>query len=94
MRRRNPQDEGVNMNKKRIEQIAQECGLWPTLEAHNVDEQGKADAITLALQHEIIKFAQAIRNEALEDACKAVYGNAESDNVAQRTVDAIRKMKV
>lgn len=82
------------MNKERIEQIARECGLWPTLEAHNVDEQGKADAITLALQHEISKFAQAIRNEALDEACAVVYGQCDNDNVAQRTVEAIRRMKV
>ena len=53
---------------------------------------------------ELLKFAQALfaENDALraelraavtaerEACCKIVYGQCESDNVAQRTVDAIR----
>lgn len=80
------------MNKERIEQIARECGLWPTLEAHNVDEQGKADAITSSLQHEIIKFAQAIRNEALEDVAKECL--KVSDEIGEDCAAAIRGLKV
>lgn len=34
-----------------------------------------------------------VRRDALEEACGVVFGQCESDNVAQRTVDAIRKMK-
>ena len=32
-------------------------------------------------------------NAALEKACAVVFGYCDSDNVAQRTVNAIRKLK-
>lgn len=35
-------------------------------------------------------LAKAVRKAAMEEACSIVYGQCESDNVAQRTVDAIR----
>lgn len=73
------------MNKERIEQIARECGLY----------QGKAqDDCLVCSAFDYEKFAQAIRTEALDEACKTVYGNCENDNAAQRTVDAIRRLKV
>jgi hypothetical protein len=40
------------------------------------------------------EYGAEVRNEALDEACTAVYGQCDNDNVAQRTVDAIRKMKV
>lgn len=36
---------------------------------------------------------QDVRDQALEEACSIVFGQCESDNVAQRTVDAIRRLK-
>ena len=42
------------------------------------------------------KLAQALvkqRDETLEEACSVVFGQCDSDNVAQRTVDAIRQLK-
>lgn len=36
--------------------------------------------------------AAAIRAQALEEACQAVYGLCDSDNVAERTVKAIRAL--
>lgn len=37
------------------------------------------------------KFAQLVAAAEREACCKIVYGQCESDNVAQRTVDAIRE---
>ena len=42
----------------------------------------------------LMEFAQVVRNEALEEACQVVYGQCDNDNVAQRTVNAIRRLKV
>ena len=36
------------------------------------------------------RFAERIAAAEREACCKIVYGQCESDNVAQRTVDAIR----
>lgn len=75
------------MNKERIEQIARECGVWT---AEIVTDK----PVRYPVRESIERFAQAIRNEALDEACKTVYGNCENDNAAQRTVDAIRRLKV
>jgi hypothetical protein len=37
------------------------------------------------------KFAALVAAAEREACCKIVYGQCESDNVAQRTVDAIRE---
>ena len=37
-----------------------------------------------------VKFAALVAAAEREACCKIVYGQCESDNVAQRTVDAIR----
>jgi hypothetical protein len=37
------------------------------------------------------KFANLVAAAEREACCKIVYGQCESDNVAQRTVDAIRE---
>jgi hypothetical protein len=41
----------------------------------------------------IERFAALVRAEALEEACKIIWGQCSSDTEAQRTVDAIRKAK-
>lgn len=32
-------------------------------------------------------------NKALEDSCGIIFGQCESDNIAQRTADEVRKLK-
>ena len=55
-----------------------------------------AAAKELRRQHAEIERLKAERDEAVkaerEACCKIVYGLCESDNVAQRTVDAIRAL--
>lgn len=41
-----------------------------------------------------IEIAKYSWNHALEVACKIVFGHCESDNLAQLTVNEIRKLKV
>lgn len=41
-------------------------------------------------QKELIHFANLVAAAERDECCKIVYGQCESDNVAQRTVDAIR----
>lgn len=74
------------MNKERIEQIARELrvDLAVTLRRAHTPE---------FLQVIESRLSQAV-NEALEEACQVVYGQCDNDNVAQRTVDAIRRLKV
>ena len=53
---------------------------------YTVKELLKANAM-------VCKQRDEARNAALEEACGVVYGMAGSDNAAQRTVNAIRKLK-
>ena len=43
-----------------------------------------------ATLHQLERFAALVAAHEREACCKIVYGLCESDNVAQRTVDAIR----
>jgi len=40
--------------------------------------------------HEVERFANLVAAAEREACCAIVYGQCDSDNVAQRTVDAIR----
>jgi len=57
-------------------------------------ENGHQDRYGNSLSQELEKFAAlveaAARADEREACCVIVYGLCESDNVAQRTVDAIR----
>jgi hypothetical protein len=48
------------------------------------------EAHGLTLHGDIEHFAELIAAQEREACCAIVYGFCESDNVAQRTVDAIR----
>lgn len=75
------------MNKERIEQIATSAYTeWVNCTCVDDCSEKYSEIIGKAITKAV--------NEALEDACKAVYGNCESDNVAKRTVEAIRRMKL
>ena len=52
-----------------------------------------AEVSLLMSETAIAALVARVRNEALEQACSLVYGHCESDNVAQRTVNAIRALK-
>ena len=47
-------------------------------------------AFELKGHYEIERFAALVAAHEREACCSIVYGQCESDNVAQRTVDAIR----
>lgn len=67
------------MNKERIEQIA---------------EKAMSHAVCAGEPHFVEDAIKEAVNEALEEACQVVYGQCDNDNVAQRTVNAIRRLKV
>lgn len=39
-------------------------------------------------------YSLAVAQAVIKACCRVVYGQCESDNAAQRTVDAIRAMKI
>ena len=45
-------------------------------------------------EKQLMRFAALVAAAEREACCKIVYGQCESDNVAQRTVDAIRAREV
>ena len=63
------------MNRDDIIRMAREANLWMTS-----DERIAA----------VERFAALVAAAEREACCKIVHGQCESDNVAQRTVDAIR----
>ena len=63
------------MNRDDIIHMAREANLWMTS-----DERIAA----------VERFAALVAATEREACCKIVHGQCESDNVAQRTVDAIR----
>jgi hypothetical protein len=56
----------------------------------DVMAMGRHDG-TLFTSKELEAFAKLVRAAERDECCAIVYGQCESDNVAQRTVDAIRK---
>jgi len=56
--------------------MAKEAGLWP--------------AVTDTFPKELETFAKLIAAKEQDRCCSIVFSQCESDNVAQRTVDAIR----
>ena len=81
------------MNKDII-RMAREAGLHSAVLLHLYD--GKEAALTDSERDELRRlerFAALIRAAEQDRCCRIVYGMAGSDNVAQRTVDAIRSQK-
>jgi arylamine N-acetyltransferase len=70
---------------KTAEQIAEK--LWEKYRGRFCVEH---DNFLAALR----EYGAEVRNEALDEACTVVYGQCDNDNVAQRTVEAIRRMKI
>ena len=68
------------MNREDIIRMAQEAGAF---------FDGDFSVYDMP-EHCFEKFAALIAAAEREACCKIVYGQCESDNVAQRTVDAIR----
>ena len=70
------------MNREDVMRMAAEAGVSPIN-----DQQIKFEGpMWLCLD----RFAALVAAAEREACCKIVYGQCESDNVAQRTVDAIR----
>jgi len=72
---------GKTMNREDIIRMAREVGDWNGQTAEFND---------IGLERFAALVAAAAKAEEREACCKIVYGQCESDNVAQRTVDAIR----
>ena len=53
-------------------------------------EAGYGEAMVDLHLPALIRFAELVAAAEREACCAIVYGQCESDNVAQRTVDAIR----
>lgn len=71
---------------------------WNTRAAPTVEPQTVTDntAVISNMQKRIDELeaeVKSARNRALEESCGVVYGYCQSDNVAQRTVNAIRALK-
>lgn len=62
---------------------------WKQKYNESVDKWVKLDSQILKMMRENDALKVAVAEER-EACCKIVYGQCESDNVAQRTVDAIR----
>lgn len=59
---------------------------------HFVSKHAKfPEPMYVASGFDLLRFADLIREEERERCCAIVFGQCGSDNVAQRTVDAIRK---
>lgn len=78
------QIEREKANTEHYRQVAETRGL----------QRDRAKRQARALKGVVTKVKKRVGNEALDEACKTVYGNCENDNAAQRTVDAIRRLKV
>lgn len=89
------------MQKDDIIRMAQEAGLY-----HFYDSEGQCTGITNArlvtedrerdddrLVEMLAPFAALVAAAEQDRCCKIIYSMAGSDNVAQRTVDAIRGKK-
>ena len=68
------------MNRDDIKRMAQEAGAF---------FDGDCSVYDMP-EHCFEKFAALVAAAEREACCKIVHGQCESDNVAQRTVDAIR----
>jgi len=73
------------MNRDDIIRWAREARLAEP--SHPMNPWGASDE---GLERFAALVAAAAKAEEREACCKIVYGQCESDNVAQRTVDAIR----
>ena len=71
-----------------IIELALQSGMAELLEEHSREYGSGTFEITL--YPELEKFAALVAAQEREACCAIVYGLCESDNVAQRTVDAIR----
>ena len=74
------------MNKDEIIRMAREAGMERVVKLHSDGTR------TVELPHPDLleRFAALVAAAEQDRCCKIVYGMAGSDNVAQRTVDAIR----
>jgi hypothetical protein len=64
------------MTQDEIIEMAKQAGLWP--------------AVTDTFPKELETFAKLVAAKEQDRCCAIVFSQCESDNVAQRTVDAIR----
>jgi len=65
----------------------QDNELWEKSQVWDSSDDGRGG---LKLLESVEKFANLVAAQEREACCAIVYGLCESDNVAQRTVDAIR----
>ena len=70
------------MNRDDIIRMAKEAGICTGNSILLPAPDGQIEALD--------RFAALVAAAEREACCKIVYGKCESDNVAQRTVDAIR----
>ena len=77
------------MNRDDIIRMAREAGFEEGYGNH-LFPPGDYREEVVPVTDEIIRFAALVAAAEREACCKIVYGQCESDNVAQRTVDAIR----
>ena len=80
------------MNKERLIELAREAGL----EVHPRKEQIRVgfDALLgIDSTEKVERFAQAIRNEALEDAMNICESHWSVEGIAQRCYEGIHALK-
>ena len=73
---------GKHMTRDDIIRMAREAGI------HVAENNSFADDMYISV---LYRFANIVAAAEQDRCCKIVYGMAGSDNVAQRTVDAIRR---
>ena len=77
------------MTRDDIKRMAREAGFEEGYGNH-LFPPGDYREEVVPVTDEIIRFAALVAAAEREACCKIVHGQCESDNVAQRTVDAIR----
>jgi hypothetical protein len=83
----NARELGLDYEPDKTIEMAREAGFVMHLSEQFSEEMPEHQAIFVA---NLKAFETLIRADEREACCAIVYGQCESDNVAQRTVDAIR----
>ena len=88
------------MNKEDIIRMAREAGLWIAMTGQQkMEDQDRLERFAHLVYESVFRDANIAASRTILDAavlreqdrcCKIIYSMAGSDNVAQRTVDAIR----
>ena len=77
---------------EKIKELEEKCGFM-SAEIERISMERPEVLGEIEDHEETMDFAIEAYNLALEDACALVYGWCSSDNVAERTVSEIRKLR-